>query len=156
MCKIKITQFHNSQTISQKIPQRNHFYLYFAGCLNAAFQVFLGCQAGYTILTYQGHLPRLLRFLAWGLVTGGLALLLCQASLNDGWVPINKNLWSTSYALATTSLVLYKFPTLWEIKVNLRYIKFCLNSPGLLPDDLNVHCDRRLPLVGRGAVLLRW
>ena len=98
--------FHNSQTISQKIHQRNHFYLYFAGCLNAAFQVFLGCQAGYTILTYQGHLPRLLRFLAWGLVTGGMALLLCQASLNDGWVPINKNLWSASYALATTSLVI--------------------------------------------------
>ncbi len=64
-----------------------------AGCLTAAFQVFLGCQAGYVVLCHQGHLARLLRFLLWGLLTGGLALLLCQASLNDGWIPINKNLW---------------------------------------------------------------
>lgn len=74
------------------------------GCLPSIFHVFLGYQAGQIILSYSGHRQRVTRYLIWFLGTGVLALGLCGASLNDGPIPINKNLWSLSYVFATTSL----------------------------------------------------
>ncbi|CAB4054155.1 HGSNAT [Lepeophtheirus salmonis] len=47
----------------------------FLGTLTSAFQVFLGAQGT-----------------------------LCGFTLNDGWIPINKNLWSLSYVFITTGL----------------------------------------------------
>ena len=62
-----------------------------------------GMQAGMIVLTYSGHGDRLKRFVAWAAVTGLLGLALCGASLNDGPIPVNKNLWSLSYVFATTA-----------------------------------------------------
>ena len=59
--------------------------------------VFLGYQAGQILMCYTGHWQRISRFLVWGVLTGLLALLLCQANLNEGWIPINKNLWYGHY-----------------------------------------------------------
>eukprot|EP00094_Tigriopus_californicus_P008398 TCALIF_08092-PA protein Name:"Similar to Hgsnat Heparan-alpha-glucosaminide N-acetyltransferase (Mus musculus)" AED:0.16 eAED:0.16 QI:217/0.75/0.77/1/0.62/0.55/9/0/556 len=64
------------------------------GCLPSIFHVFLGYQAGQIILSYSGHRQRVTRYLIWFLGTGILALGLCGASLNDGPIPINKNLWN--------------------------------------------------------------
>ena len=55
------------------------------------------------VLTYSAHGDRLKRFVAWAVVTGVLGLALCGASLNDGPIPVNKNLWSLSYVFATTA-----------------------------------------------------
>ena len=60
-------------------------------------------QAGMIVLTYSAHGDRLKRFAAWAVVTGLLGLALCGASLNDGPIPVNKNLWSLSYVFATTA-----------------------------------------------------
>ena len=51
---------------------------------------------------FPGHRDRLTRWAAWSLVTGGLGALLCGASQEGGWVPINKNLWSISFVLVTS------------------------------------------------------
>lgn len=57
------------------------------------FQVFLGAQAGMTLLVFSDWKARIGRWLVWSVVTGALGTLLCLASQNDGWIPVNKNLW---------------------------------------------------------------
>ena len=52
---------------------------------------------------YPGHTPRLARWGVWSLATGALGTLLCGASQEGGWVPLNKNLWSISFVLVTSS-----------------------------------------------------
>uniref|UniRef100_A0A182JR46 Heparan-alpha-glucosaminide N-acetyltransferase catalytic domain-containing protein n=1 Tax=Anopheles christyi TaxID=43041 RepID=A0A182JR46_9DIPT len=74
------------------------------GCLPTILQVFLGLQCGSTILAYTEHRQRLTRFALWSLLLGLVAGVLCGFSKNDGWIPVNKNLWSLSYVLATASL----------------------------------------------------
>ena len=57
------------------------------------FQVFLGAQAGMTLLIFNDWKSRIVRWLGWSAVTGAIGALLCLASQNDGWIPVNKNLW---------------------------------------------------------------
>lgn len=71
------------------------------GNLTSIFLTFLGLVAGRIIVFYPGGFQRLSRFVIWGASLVILCLILCQGSLNDGWIPINKNLWSLSFALAT-------------------------------------------------------
>lgn len=84
------------------------------GSLASMFQVFLGYQAGFTlqvrathqhpmVQVFPGHKDRVARWAGWSILTGGLGALLCGASQEGGWVPINKNLWSLSYVLVTSS-----------------------------------------------------
>jgi len=73
------------------------------GCLTSIFQVFLGYQAGYTMQVYSGHVDRIGRWIGWSVVTGAIGAILCGASQNDGWVPVNKNLWSISFVMVTSS-----------------------------------------------------
>jgi heparan-alpha-glucosaminide N-acetyltransferase len=63
------------------------------------FQVFLGAQAGMTLLIFSGWKSRLIRWLAWSVLTGLIGALLCLASQNDGWIPVNKNLWCGNYSV---------------------------------------------------------
>ncbi|XP_053689802.1 heparan-alpha-glucosaminide N-acetyltransferase [Sabethes cyaneus] len=74
------------------------------GCLPTIIQVFLGLQCGVLILTHTEPLPRIRRLIVWATVLGLLGGILCGFSKNDGWIPVNKNLWSLSYVLATASL----------------------------------------------------
>lgn len=74
------------------------------GTLTSTFLCFLGLQAGKILLTYPTPIARIKRFLIWSVFLGSLSLLLCKASKNDGWIPINKNLWSLSYVLAMASM----------------------------------------------------
>lgn len=66
------------------------------------FQVFLGAQAGMTLLIFSGWKSRLIRWLAWSVLTGLIGALLCLASQNDGWIPVNKNLWCEIYPTVVT------------------------------------------------------
>jgi len=69
------------------------------GCLTSIFLCFLGLQAGRTLVYYKNPVAIVGRWLTWGVITGGLGLLLCKAQKNDGWIPLNKNLWSLSFVL---------------------------------------------------------
>lgn len=73
------------------------------GVLTSIFLCFLGLQAGRIIITYKSHASRILRWIVWAIITGGIGTLLCNASKDDGWIPLNKNLWSTSFILITAS-----------------------------------------------------
>jgi len=73
------------------------------GSLTSIFQVFLGYQAGYILQVYPGHVDRIGRWIGWAILTGAIGAVLCGASQNDGWVPINKNLWSISFVMVTSS-----------------------------------------------------
>ena len=54
------------------------------GSMLSIFHVFLGVQAGVTLLVFPAWKSRVKRWLAWAVLTGGLATLLSLASQNDG------------------------------------------------------------------------
>lgn len=56
-------------------------------------QVFFGVQAGITLLEFKEHNSRLKRWLIWSFITGIVGGGLCEFSKEDGFIPINKNLW---------------------------------------------------------------
>lgn len=78
------------------------------GILTSTFLVFLGLQGGKILIFYVDHKARLQRWMLWALITGVAGIALCEASKNDGWIPLNKNLWSLSFILimAGTSFIL--------------------------------------------------
>lgn len=63
------------------------------GSLLSIFQVFLGYQAGVTLLVYPRVKSRIVRWLSWAILTGAIGAILCLTSKEDGWIPVNKNLW---------------------------------------------------------------
>ena len=65
----------------------------FLGSMLCIAQVFLGYQAGQIIVSYNSHAQRVIRFIMWSIVTSIIGIVLCGASKDDGWIPINKNLW---------------------------------------------------------------
>lgn len=77
------------------------------GCLLSVFQVFLGVQAGTTLSFYRDWKGRMARWIIWGTVAGVLAGILCLTSKEEGWIPVNKNLWSLSFVLATSCFAFY-------------------------------------------------
>ncbi|KAF7399575.1 hypothetical protein HZH68_008167 [Vespula germanica] len=71
------------------------------GCLTTIFQVFLGVQAGEILLCYKDWKDRVVRWLLWAVflaIVGFLAHVYV--------IPVNKNLWSLSFALVTTAFAL--------------------------------------------------
>ncbi|KAF5282861.1 hypothetical protein FQR65_LT14199 [Abscondita terminalis] len=79
------------------------------GCLTTIFQVYIGSQAGATIIFFKGHRSRLVRWMVWGTALGLAGACLCGFSKDDGLIPINKNLWSISFVLVTSSLAFFLF-----------------------------------------------
>ncbi|KAN0040246.1 hypothetical protein ACTA71_012136 [Dictyostelium dimigraforme] len=69
------------------------------GYLTSIFLCFIGVQAGRTILVYKLNRSRLIRWMIWSVILCGIAAGLCGLSQNDGWIPVNKNLWSPSFIL---------------------------------------------------------
>ena len=63
------------------------------GSMLCIVQVFLGYQAGQIIVSYSSHVQRVVRFVIWSLTTTVIGVILCGASKDEGWIPINKNLW---------------------------------------------------------------
>ncbi|XP_064105494.1 heparan-alpha-glucosaminide N-acetyltransferase-like [Macrobrachium nipponense] len=72
------------------------------GSMTSVFQVFLGLQAGMTLQAFKSHRSRIIRWLVWAVITGIIGAGLCSASMNDGVIPLNKNLWSLSFVMVTS------------------------------------------------------
>jgi len=77
------------------------------GSLTTIFQVFLGVQAGTTLLLFKDWQSRVKRWLSWSFLTGSIGALLCLASKNQGWIPLNKNLWSVSFVMVTSCFAFF-------------------------------------------------
>ncbi|XP_071954188.1 heparan-alpha-glucosaminide N-acetyltransferase-like [Antedon mediterranea] len=74
------------------------------GSITSIFMTFLGLQAGKIIFHFPGNGQRLSRLVIWGILTGAIGTILCKASKDDGWIPVNKNLWSLTYVLVLASM----------------------------------------------------
>lgn len=74
------------------------------GSLLACVQVFLGVQCCMTILNYQKPAERLVRWIFWGLILLAVTAVLTSCSIDDGLIPINKNLWSLTFVTVTSAL----------------------------------------------------
>uniref|UniRef100_A0A4W2EAE1 Heparan-alpha-glucosaminide N-acetyltransferase catalytic domain-containing protein n=1 Tax=Bos indicus x Bos taurus TaxID=30522 RepID=A0A4W2EAE1_BOBOX len=75
------------------------------GTINSIVMAFLGVQAGKILLYYKDQTRGILiRFAAWGCLLGLVSVALTKASENEGFIPVNKNLWSISYVTTLSSL----------------------------------------------------
>lgn len=74
------------------------------GCLLTIVQVFLGVQCGVTLLVYPTAKDRLQRWAIWGVALAAITAILTLFSVENGIIPINKNLWSLSFVTVTASL----------------------------------------------------
>nr|XP_055025730.1 heparan-alpha-glucosaminide N-acetyltransferase isoform X2 [Misgurnus anguillicaudatus] len=68
------------------------------GTINSIVMGFFGMQAGKILLFFR-ELNRsiLTRFLVWALILGISAAILSKCTRDEGFIPVNKNLWSLSY-----------------------------------------------------------
>jgi heparan-alpha-glucosaminide N-acetyltransferase len=55
-------------------------------------------------LSEQLPYKRLMKTMGSSVLSASVGLLLCGGFGNEGWIPINKNLWSLSYVLITSGL----------------------------------------------------
>lgn len=74
------------------------------GCFLTIVQVFLGVQCGMTLLVYPTARDRMRRWTFWGLGLIAFTCILTLLSVNNGFIPINKNLWSLSFVSVTAGL----------------------------------------------------
>jgi len=74
------------------------------GTLTSIVLCWLGVAAGRVLLVHQDWQSRVKRWLVWGLVCGIISASLAGFSQNQGVIPINKNLWSVSFIMATGSM----------------------------------------------------
>ncbi|XP_010148707.1 PREDICTED: heparan-alpha-glucosaminide N-acetyltransferase-like, partial [Eurypyga helias] len=68
------------------------------GTINTIVTAFLGLQAGKILLFYRDQHKQIMgRFVTWSTAMGIISAVLTKCSKEDGFIPINKNLWSVSY-----------------------------------------------------------
>ncbi|XP_048060881.1 heparan-alpha-glucosaminide N-acetyltransferase isoform X1 [Megalobrama amblycephala] len=68
------------------------------GTINSIVMGFFGMQAGKILLFFRKMNKGILaRFLIWGLILGISAAILSKCTRDEGFIPVNKNLWSLSF-----------------------------------------------------------
>ncbi|XP_063419703.1 heparan-alpha-glucosaminide N-acetyltransferase-like [Mytilus trossulus] len=109
------------------------------GTLTSIFLCFLGLQAGRILICFQSHKERIIRWIIWGVLTGVVGAVLCKGSQNDGWVPLNKNLWSISFILVTAS---FAFLLLSAMYITIDILKIWEGDPFIYPgmNSIVVYC----------------
>lgn len=85
------------------------------GCLTSCIMTYLGVATGHIIIHYKEPSKRVIRFFGYSVLYGTITLILCKASRDDGWIPINKNLWSLTFILSMASAALFVLILLYLI-----------------------------------------
>ncbi|XP_054421905.1 heparan-alpha-glucosaminide N-acetyltransferase [Pteronotus mesoamericanus] len=86
------------------------------GTINSIVMAFLGVQAGKILLYYKEQTKDILiRFTAWWCFLGLISLALTKISENEGFIPVNKNLWSISYVTTLSSFAFFILLILYPI-----------------------------------------
>ncbi|KAM7010060.1 heparan-alpha-glucosaminide N-acetyltransferase [Tautogolabrus adspersus] len=101
------------------------------GSINSVLMAFLGLQAGKIILHYRDvHRSIMSRFLIWGLLLGVISAALTKCSTDQGFIPVNKNLWSLTYV---TTLACFAFVLLVVVYYTVDVKKWWSGSPFYYP-----------------------
>jgi len=104
------------------------------GVLSACSLTYLGLMTGRVLLHFKEHWERLAIWLgssAWLLLFAGI---LCGFSQNEGLIPVNKNLWSTSFCLLTAGgglvglSLCYVLVDVWRVWSGTPYLQLGMNS----------------------------
>uniref|UniRef100_A0A2K6GMS5 Heparan-alpha-glucosaminide N-acetyltransferase n=1 Tax=Propithecus coquereli TaxID=379532 RepID=A0A2K6GMS5_PROCO len=86
------------------------------GTINSIVMAFLGVQAGKILLYYKDQTKAILiRFTAWGCILGLISVALTKGSENEGFIPVNKNLWSISYVTTLGSFAFFILLVLYPV-----------------------------------------
>lgn len=85
------------------------------GCLTSCVLTYLGMVTGHIMIHYQEPIKRIARLTFYALLWALIGLGLCQLSWDDGWIPINKNLWSLSYIFVMASICTLAFIFLYIV-----------------------------------------
>lgn len=85
------------------------------GTIHSCLIVFLGLQAGKIFLYYKEPGERIKRCLAWSLFLGIISAVLTKCSQFDGWIPVNKNLWSTTFVTSLSCMAFFIFPVMYYV-----------------------------------------
>ncbi|CAK8692393.1 unnamed protein product [Clavelina lepadiformis] len=107
------------------------------GSINGCLIVFLGSQMGKIFLYYKTPKERTIRWLSWSVIFGVISIILCKASANEGWIPVNKNLWTTTFV---TTLSCFAF--------------FLVTIIYYLVDVFKIWSGSPLDFVGMNSILL--
>ncbi|XP_077380466.1 heparan-alpha-glucosaminide N-acetyltransferase isoform X2 [Festucalex cinctus] len=101
------------------------------GSINSIVMAFLGLQAGKIILHYRDlHSSIISRFLIWGLFLGIISAVLTKCSTDQGFIPVNKNLWSLSYV---TTLACFAYVLLVLVYYTIDVKKWWSGAPFFYP-----------------------
>ncbi|XP_071757941.2 heparan-alpha-glucosaminide N-acetyltransferase isoform X1 [Centroberyx gerrardi] len=101
------------------------------GSINSILMAFLGLQAGKIILHYKDlHSKIMSRFLIWGLVLGIISAVLTKCSRDQGFIPVNKNLWSLTYV---TTLACFAYVVLVLVYYTVDVKKWWTGAPFYYP-----------------------
>uniref|UniRef100_A0A672I284 Heparan-alpha-glucosaminide N-acetyltransferase catalytic domain-containing protein n=1 Tax=Salarias fasciatus TaxID=181472 RepID=A0A672I284_SALFA len=125
---------HIYQTPSLRVMYRSHVPYDpegVLGSINSILITFLGLQAGKIILHYRDISTSIIsRFFIWGLFLGVISAVLTKCSTNQGFIPVNKNLWSLSYV---TTLACFAFVLLAIIYYAVDVKKWWSGAPFYYP-----------------------
>lgn len=100
------------------------------GTLTSIVMCWLGVAAGRVLLVHQEWQSRVKRWVVWGGVCGLIAASLAGFSQNQGVIPINKNLWSISFIMATASMAFILLTTMYLL---IDVYRFWSGSPLYFP-----------------------
>ncbi|XP_030034181.2 heparan-alpha-glucosaminide N-acetyltransferase [Manduca sexta] len=77
------------------------------GIFSGVLVVQAGAHATRIMLAYNHARARIMRWVFWSIIFGVSGGALCMFSKNGGVIPVNKNLWSVSYCLVTSSMAFF-------------------------------------------------
>lgn len=101
------------------------------GTISSVVMAFLGLQAGKILVFYKNqHKQVLVRFFIWSVFMGVISAILTKCSTNEGFIPVNKNLWSLSYV---TTLSCFAFFLLMLIYFLVDVKKVWMGGPFFYP-----------------------
>ncbi|KAL7856391.1 hypothetical protein AOLI_G00199950 [Acnodon oligacanthus] len=101
------------------------------GSINSVLMAFLGLQAGKVLLHYrEQHRQIITRFLVWSFLLGIGSAVLTKCSRNQGYIPVNKNLWSLSYV---TTLSCFAFVVLLVVYYTVDVRRWWSGAPFYYP-----------------------
>ncbi|KAL6467369.1 hypothetical protein MHYP_G00251730 [Metynnis hypsauchen] len=101
------------------------------GSINSVLMAFLGLQAGKVLLHYrEQHRQIITRFLVWSFLLGIFSAVLTKCSRNQGYIPVNKNLWSLSYV---TTLSCFAFVVLLVVYYTVDVRRWWSGAPFFYP-----------------------